>query len=70
MAEKPEAERTSVVSAEGRRIRAMLVDARVAARRWGDRLRWVRVISAVLAQVVITFIAWRIWKWRARRRRR
>jgi hypothetical protein len=70
MAEKPGPERTSVLSAEGRRIRAMLVDARVAARRWGDRLRWARVITAALAQVVITFIAWRIWVWRARRRRR
>jgi hypothetical protein len=70
MVEKPEPERTSVVAAEGRRIRAALVDARVAARRWGDRLRWARVITAVLAQVVITFVLWRIWVWRARRRRR
>jgi hypothetical protein len=68
MAEKPEPERTSVVSAEG--IRAVLADARVAARRWGDRLRWARVIIAALAQVAITFVAWRIWVWRARRRRR
>jgi hypothetical protein len=70
MAEKPEPERTSVVSAEGRRIRAALVDVRIAARRWGDRLRWARVIIAALAQVVITFIARRIWVWCARRRRR
>jgi hypothetical protein len=70
MVEKPEPERTSVVAAEGRRIRAALVDARIAARRWGDRLRWARVIIAVLAQVVITFIAWRVWVWRAQRRRR
>jgi len=70
MVEKPRPERTSVVAAEGRRIRATLVDARIAARRWGDRLRWARVIIAVLAQVFITFIAWRIWVWRARHRRR
>jgi hypothetical protein len=34
-----------------------------------ERLRWARVIIAAAAQVVIAFIAWRIWVWRARRRR-
>ena len=70
MVEKPEPERTPGSAAQGQSIRAALVDARIAARRWGDRLRWARVILAVLAQVVITFIAWRLWLWRARRRRR
>jgi hypothetical protein len=70
MVEKPEPERRSGSAAQGQSIRAVLVDARIAARRWGDRLRWARVILAVLAQVVITFIAWRLWVWRARRRRR
>jgi len=70
MAEMPEPERTSVVSAEGRRIREAVVDARIAAQRWADRIRWARVIIGVLAQVLITFVAWRIWVWRARRRRR
>ena len=70
MVEKPGPEGLSVVASEGRRIRAALVDARLAARRWRDRLRWVRVIIAVLAQVVVTFVLWRAWVWRARRRRR
>jgi hypothetical protein len=70
MVEKPEPEGPSVVASEGGRIRAALVDARLAARRWRDRLRWARVIIAVLAQVVITFVPWRVWVWRARRRRR
>jgi hypothetical protein len=69
MAEEPKPGLTSVVSAEAQRIRTELVDVGIATQRWVERLRWARVIIAAAAQVVIAFIAWRIWVWRARRRR-
>ena len=69
MAEKPKPERTAVASAEVRRIRTELVEAGIAARRTLERLRLARVIIAAAAQVAIAFVAWRIWVWRARRRR-
>jgi hypothetical protein len=70
MAEEPKPGPTAVVSAEVQRIRTALVDVGIAARRWLERLRWARVIIAAAAQVVMAFVAWRIWVWRARRRRR
>ena len=61
---------TSTVSANVTRIRAELVDAGIAARRWLERLRWARLIMAAVAQVVIGLIAWRIRVWRGRPRLR
>jgi hypothetical protein len=69
MEEVPKPEPTPVVSGEVRRIRAELVDAGIAARRAAERVRLARVIVVALVQVVIAFIAWRTWVWRARRRR-
>jgi hypothetical protein len=69
MTEKAKPERMPTVSAEIRRIRTELVDAGVAARRALQRLRLPRVIIAAAAQIVIAFIAWRLWVWRAQRRR-
>jgi hypothetical protein len=66
---EPKPEPASAVSADVQRIRAELVDVGIAARRTLERLRWARVLIAAAAQVVMAFIAWRIWVWRARRRR-
>jgi hypothetical protein len=66
---EPKPARTPVVSDEVRRIWTELADVGIAARRALGRLRLARVIIAAAAQVVIAFIAWRIWVWRARRRR-
>lgn len=70
MANEPKLEGTPVAPADVRRIRTELVDAGIAARRTLERLRLAHVVIAAAAQVVIAFIAWRIWVWRARRRRR
>jgi hypothetical protein len=69
MAEEPKPGLTSVVSAEAQRIRTELVDVGIATQRTLERLRWARVIIAAAAQGAMAFIAWRIWVWRARRRR-
>jgi len=68
MAEEPAPEGTRPVSDDVRRIRTTLADDAIAARRALERLRLARVIIAALAQVVIAFVAWRIWVWRRRRR--
>ena len=70
MSEGPRPGLTSFVSAEAARTRVALVDARIAIRRWLERLRWARILIAAAAQIVITLVAWRIWVWRAQRRRR
>jgi len=70
MAEEPAPEGTPPASDGVRRIRSRLADAVIAARRMLERLRLARLITAAVAQVVIAFIVWRIWVWRARRRRR
>jgi hypothetical protein len=70
VANEPKLEGTPVAPADVRRIRTELVDAGIAARRTLERLRLAHVVIAAAAQVVIAFIAWRIWVWRARRRRR
>ena len=59
---------TPAVPANVMRIRAELVDAGIAARRWLERLRWARLIIAAVAQVAIGLIVWRIWVWRGRPR--
>jgi hypothetical protein len=69
MAEAPKPGRAPVLSAEVQRIRTQVVDAGIAARRTSERLRLARVIIVAAVQVVIAFIAWRIWRWRAQRRR-
>ena len=65
---EPKPKLTPAVSADVQRIRAGLVDAGIAARRWLERLRWARLIIAAAAQVVIGLVAWRIWVWRGRPR--
>ncbi len=70
MVEKPAPEGTPPAPDGVRRIRSELADAAIAARRTLERLRLARVVIAAVAQVVIAFVAWRIWVWRARRRRR
>lgn len=70
MAEEPAPEGTRPVSDDVRRTRSRLAEAAIAARRMAERLRLARVIIAAVAQVVIAFVAWRIWVWSARRRRR
>ncbi len=67
-ADEPKPEPTSAAH-DVQRIRTELADAGIAARRGLARLRLARVIIAAAGQVVIAFIAWRIWVWRSRRRR-
>jgi len=69
MAETPNAGPAPAVSADLRRIRTQLADAGIATRRAMERLRLARVITVAAVQVVIAFVAWRLWRWRARRRR-
>lgn len=59
---------TPVAPADVKRIRAELVDAGIAARRWLERLRWARLLIAAAVQVGMVIIAWRIWVWRGRPR--
>jgi hypothetical protein len=66
---EPRPERTPPVSADLQRIRTELADAGIAARRTLERVRVAHVIIAAAAQVVIAFIGWRLWVWRAQRRR-
>lgn len=68
MAETPKPGRTPDVSAEVQRIRTEMVDAGIAARRTLERSRLARVIIVAAVQVVIAFVAWRIWRRRAQRR--
>ena len=68
MAGEPKPTLAAVVEADVQGVRSAMVDARIATR-WVERLRWARVITAVVVQVAIAFIGWRFWKWRARRRR-
>jgi hypothetical protein len=70
MAEEPAPEDTRPVSDGVRSIRSTLADDAIAARRMLERLRLARVLIAAAAQVVIALVAWRIWVWRSRRRRR
>ena len=69
MAETPSEGPAPAASADLRRIRTQLADAGSATRRAMERLRLARVITVAAVQVVIAFIAWRVWVWRARRRR-
>ena len=69
MAETPRPGPAPAASADLRRIRTRLADAGGATRRAMERLRLARVITVAAVQVVIAFIAWRVWVWRARRRR-
>jgi hypothetical protein len=69
MAEQPNLEPTPVVEADLARIRTELDEAGIAARRTLARLRVARLVTAAMVQVVVAFVLWRIWVWRARRRR-
>ncbi len=66
---EPEPDRASVAD-EVVRFRSGLSDARVAASRTLQQVGWARVIIVAVVQLVAALIAWRVWVWRDRRRRR
>jgi hypothetical protein len=70
MEETPENDPTPAASTPIQGIRTQLAEAGAGARRSLERVRLARLIFAAVAQVAIAFIAWRLWVWRARRRRR